>query len=77
MSGNVDELVEDCWHGNYVGAPRDGSAWTRGGDCGIRMYRGGSWNSPFVSSLRSSDRNFRNADIRGHSVGFRVLRTFE
>ena len=77
MSGNVDELVQDCWHRNYAGAPRDGSAWTRGGNCGIRMYRGGSWLSPFVSSLRSSDRNLRNADLRDYSVGFRVARTLD
>ncbi len=33
MAGNVSEWAEDCWHENYDGAPRDGSAWTRGGDC--------------------------------------------
>ena len=26
--GNVWEMVEDCWHGSYAGAPSDGSAWT-------------------------------------------------
>ena len=76
MSGNVWEWVKDCWHPNYTGAPRDGSAWTSGGDCGPRMYRGGSWFS-FASWLRSSDRNFTNANLRGSSRGFRVLRTFE
>ena len=28
MHGNVWEWVEDCWHGDYSGAPTDGSAWT-------------------------------------------------
>ncbi|MBP7161620.1 MAG: SUMF1/EgtB/PvdO family nonheme iron enzyme [Myxococcota bacterium] len=27
MAGNVLEWVEDSWHDNYKGAPRDGSAW--------------------------------------------------
>ena len=76
MSGNVSEWVEDCWHPNYAGAPRDGSAWTTGGDCAIRMYRGGSW-AIFPSWLHSSDRDFTRADLRGSSTGFRVLRTFE
>ena len=30
MHGNVWEWVEDDWHGNYDGAPTDGSAWLRG-----------------------------------------------
>ena len=44
MHGNVWELVEDCWHETYAGAPADGSAWTVGGYCGLRVLRGGSWN---------------------------------
>ena len=43
VHGNVREWVEDCWHGNYTGAPSDGRAWTRGGDCSARVLRGGSW----------------------------------
>ena len=43
MTGNVWEWVADCWHDNYVGASRDGSAWTSGGDCGYRGLRGSSW----------------------------------
>ena len=31
MSGNVWEWVEDCWHENYDGAPKDGSAWLEAG----------------------------------------------
>ena len=40
MLGNVWEWAQDCWHENYDGAPRDGSAWTRGGDCGRRVVVG-------------------------------------
>lgn len=30
MSGNLYEWCEDDWHGNYQGAPDDGSAWIYG-----------------------------------------------
>ena len=55
MHGNVWEWVEDCWHENYARVPRDGSAWTSGGDCGRRVLRGGSWyDHPWL--LRSANR---------------------
>ncbi len=41
--GNMDEWVEDCWHGRYDGAPADGSAWIENGDCDWRVLRGGGW----------------------------------
>ncbi len=74
MHGNVWEWVEDCWHGDYDGAPGDGSAWTRGGNCSRRVLRGGSWlNSPW--DLRSASRFRNDADSRSRSSGFRVART--
>ncbi|MEK6804213.1 MAG: SUMF1/EgtB/PvdO family nonheme iron enzyme [Nitrospirota bacterium] len=65
LSGNVWEWVEDCLHGTYDGAPNDGSAWleTDGGDCGVRVIRGGSWYSGPVH-LRASN--------RGSDIGFRL-----
>jgi formylglycine-generating enzyme required for sulfatase activity len=42
VHGNVWEWTEDCWNGNYNGAPKQGEAWTSG-DCGRRVLRGGSW----------------------------------
>src|SRR5262249_45306190 len=42
MIGNVHEWVEDCYHGNYDGAPTDGSAWVQPAHC-LRVVRGGSW----------------------------------
>ena len=76
MHGNVWEWVRDCWHENYARAPRDGSAWTRGGDCGRRVARGGSWlNGPRL--LRSASRGRRDAVLRGINVGFRLARTLD
>jgi formylglycine-generating enzyme required for sulfatase activity len=74
MSGNVWERVEDCWHGDYQGAPSDGSAWTRGGDCGRRVLRGGSWGY-FPWNLRSAYRLRYDVGLRYTDVGFRVART--
>lgn len=45
MYGNVEEWTQDCWHGNYNGAPTDGSAWTTACRSGDRVLRGGSWRS--------------------------------
>ena len=44
VHGNVWEWVEDCWNGDYTGAPSDGSAW-ESGNCDARVLRGGSWSS--------------------------------
>lgn len=63
MVGNVWEWTADCVHGDYNGAPTDGSAWIAGGDCSDRVVRGGSW-SDFPDSLRSSDRGRISAAIR-------------
>ena len=73
VHGNVREWVEDCWNGSYEGAPRDGSAWTRG-DCGARVLRGGSWNY-FPRNLRSADRYRDATGFRYSYAGFRIVRT--
>ena len=72
--GNVWEWTEDCWHGNYTGAPRDGTAWTSGGDCSGRVLRGGSWDDD-PRNLRSAARN--TTGLRYVSAGFRVARTLD
>lgn len=72
MQGNVSEWVEDCSHENYVGAPGDGSAWTYGGDCGRREFRGGSYSS---SASGSSSRGAAVAEARGVNLGIRLART--
>ncbi len=76
MHGNVWEWVEDCWHENYARSPRDGTAWTRGGDCSRRVLRGGAWDLD-PGSLRSANRSSFDAENRIGSIGFRVARTLD
>ncbi len=74
MLGNAREWVEDCWHPDYEGAPADGSAWTEGGDCRLRVLRGGSWlDGP--GGVRFSNRDKSTTGIRFSANGFRVART--
>ena len=76
VHGNVREWVEDCWHDNYRGAPSDGTAWVRGGNCSRRVLRGGSWyNLP--RSLRSAARHRDSTEYRYSFAGFRVARTLD
>ena len=76
MMGNVHELLEDCVHQSYVGAPADGSAWIHGGVCERRIIRGSSYTaSPW--GLRSAFRVRWGVRIvsRAARRGFRVART--
>jgi formylglycine-generating enzyme required for sulfatase activity len=75
--GNVWQWVDDCWNESYVGAPRDGSAWTTG-DCSKRVMRGGSWSNvpAFVRAATRSRANAAGRDFDYSSyAGFRVART--
>lgn len=72
MHGNVWEWVQDIWHDNYNGAPKDGSAWLSGGDSSFRGLRGGSWYGN-GSLCRSADRNFIAPASRINYYGFRVV----
>jgi formylglycine-generating enzyme required for sulfatase activity len=73
MAGNVWQWVQDCYHGDYNGAPTDGSAWIRG-DCSRHVIRGGSWYSG-PRSLSSVARLGNSTDGRGDNIGFRLGRT--
>jgi formylglycine-generating enzyme required for sulfatase activity len=77
-AGNACEWVEDCWHENYKGAPTDGSAWleANGGDCGVRVIRGGSCRSG-LSDLCASNRNGNFAGDRGDTIGFRLAQDID
>lgn len=72
ISGNVAEWVYDCYHKDYQGAPTDGSVW-EGGDCSMRVVRGGAYISP-PKSVRSAKRDKLRADKGNDSVGIRLLR---
>lgn len=74
MHGNVWEWTQDCWHGNYEGAPGDGSAWLEAdnGECARRVVRGGGWNSR-PQGLRSAIR-LRYDSEAFNNRGFRLAR---
>jgi formylglycine-generating enzyme required for sulfatase activity len=73
MHGNVSEWCLDHWHGDYEGAPSDGSAWVNGGDKTLRLLRGGSWYYG-RRYCRSACRVRRPLDGRDDCVGFRLCR---
>ena len=56
--GNVWELVEDCWHGNYIGAPDNGRAWTAG-EADSNSTRGSGRGSGPSGAVGSSSRRGR------------------
>jgi formylglycine-generating enzyme required for sulfatase activity len=75
MSGNADQLVQDCWHADYNGAPTDGSVWGGGArPCSLGVTRGGSWRKT-LNWARSASRFLHGADERTKEVGFRVARS--
>ena len=76
VHGNVWEWVQDCWHDSYEGAPTDGDAWTSGGDCSLRVLRGGSWSYD-PGFLRSASRGRVTPGYRVSSFGFRVARKLD
>ncbi len=76
MLGNAWQWTADCWHPNYLGAPRDGSAWVEEG-CDKHVIRGGSWsNLPnFVRSAARSGSGRNSGEYDYSSLtGFRVAR---
>jgi formylglycine-generating enzyme required for sulfatase activity len=74
MHGNVLQWIEDCYHENYEGAPRDGAAWIEGADCGHRVVRGGSYGDE-PRELRSASHASNATNDRDTHHGFRVGRT--
>jgi formylglycine-generating enzyme required for sulfatase activity len=76
MLGNAWQWTLDCWHPNYVGAPRDGSAWTEK-NCTKFVIRGGSWDNVPVfvrSASRSASASNDGKYDYSSLTGFRVAR---
>ncbi len=76
MHGNVGEWCKDHWHGNYSGAPKDGSAWliSKAREDRYRVQRGGFWGSA-PGYCRSASRNLKlpGSVYATFDVGFRVV----
>ncbi|GCA78101.1 SUMF1/EgtB/PvdO family nonheme iron enzyme [Microcystis aeruginosa] len=76
MIGNVWEWCEDDWHDNYIGAPKDGSAWPINNDnrSHLKCLRGGSWSSYKAPDYcRSAIRSRNLPSYDNYSRGFRVV----
>ncbi len=71
-AGNLYEWVHDCYHRNYKEAPTDGSVW-EGGDCEVRVVRGGAFRSP-ADSMRVENREKFPSKRGQYNVGFRLAR---
>ncbi len=70
MIGNVWQWTQDCWHDNYIGAPKNGAAWSEHCAQG-HVHRGGSWDndSPW---LRVTARGREDEGIVHNGMGFRL-----
>jgi len=75
MSGNVWEWTQDCWNGNYNGAPADGAAW-QSDECGLRVWRGGSWGGQ-LGGVRSAQRSGSATAFRIIYLGFRLVQDLD
>ncbi len=75
MIGNVAEWTQDCYHADYSGRPKDGSAWEFG-LCFIRVMRGGSWFNG-ERWLRAAARVPRLPQGATSTSGFRVARDLD
>lgn len=76
MLGNVGELVEDCQHLTYEGAPGDGSAWTsacatsHGGS--MVIHRGGSYNAGAIGASPAYRGHAGKENRSSLGEGFRI-----
>ena len=69
MTGNASEIVEDCWHPNFRGAPADGTAWTDK-RCRGRVVRVGELGPIAGAPLEA--RNILSQQFSLNLFGFRV-----
>mgnify|MGYP002066271411 CR=1 FL=1 len=73
MLGNVLEWTADCWNDTYIGARKNGSAWTDG-DCEQGVVRGG-YVLGRHGDLRAADRSSTYSWDKGNGLGLRPART--
>ena len=71
MNGNVYEIVEDCGHLNYEGAPNDGSAWIDGSECRSRMLRDAAWGR----MVHLEARQILYTAYTSNYIGFRIAQS--
>ncbi|HXF41849.1 MAG TPA: bifunctional serine/threonine-protein kinase/formylglycine-generating enzyme family protein [Blastocatellia bacterium] len=74
MHGNVSEWCLDTLHGNYEGAPTDGSTWEDGED-GYRVTRGGDYQSHPLHCRSAFRGSGVRQDTRTARIGLRVALT--
>lgn len=76
MLGNVGELVEDCQHLSYEGAPGDGTAWTSAcaafHGSAMVIHRGGGYNSGPVGASPAFRGHAGKANRSSLGEGFRI-----
>ena len=79
MHGNVAEWCHDHHHGNYYGAPVNGSAWLLAGseswtrlDPRQRVLRGGSWDGNAVA-MHSASRFGIAPGYYNNNIGLRLV----
>ncbi|MBL8552136.1 MAG: SUMF1/EgtB/PvdO family nonheme iron enzyme [Hyphomonadaceae bacterium] len=74
-AGNVWEMVQDCMHHDFVGAPTDGSAWMDA-TCYAYMLRGGEYQS-MRRGTKTTSRSAMGGSYASMGVGFRIAQDVE
>lgn len=74
MAGNVKEWTQSGWTDSYEGLPAKDPVGPL--DAGVRITRGGSWNTGYEGALLAADRNRESVSLVVHcglASGFRVV----
>jgi len=70
VAGNVWQLVQDCRHPSFDGAPSDGSAWVDG-PCDSRIVRGGGYGG-IRRAMQAAARAAAGESFDSAEMGFRL-----